>query len=58
MGKRDASFDLDLPFPRKRYRPGVDAMPQPAPASWKITGMNDQHAYLPSPLAMRPRLAI
>ena len=21
-------------------------MPQPAPASWKITGMNDQHAYL------------
>ena len=46
MGKRDASFDLDLPFPRKRYRQGVDAMPQPAPASWKITGMNDQHAYL------------
>lgn len=46
MGKRDASFDLDLPFARKRYRPGVDTSPQLAPASWKITGMNDQHAYL------------
>ena len=46
MGKRDASFDLDLPFARKRYRPGLDAEPRPAPASWKVTGMNDQHAYL------------
>jgi D-serine dehydratase len=46
MGKRDASFDLDLPVPTKRYRTGVDAAPQPVPASWKITGMNDQHAYL------------
>ena len=46
MGKRDASFDLDLPMPTKRYRTGVDAAPQPVPPSWKITGMNDQHAYL------------
>jgi D-serine dehydratase len=46
MGKRDASFDIDLPVPIKRYRDGVDAAPQPVPASWKITGMNDQHAYL------------
>jgi D-serine dehydratase len=46
MGKRDASFDLDLPVPGKRYRIGVDAVPQPVPESWKITGMNDQHAYL------------
>jgi D-serine dehydratase len=46
MGKRDASFDLDLPVARKRYRPGVDTTPQSVPTSWKITGMNDQHAYL------------
>jgi len=46
MGKRDASFDLDLPVPIKRYSSGVDAVPQPVPASWKVTGMNDQHAYL------------
>jgi D-serine dehydratase len=46
MGKRDASFDLEMPIVSKRYRPGTDATPQPAPASWKIANMNDQHAYL------------
>ncbi len=46
MGKRDASFDLDLPVPGKRYRPRIDTVPQPVPESWKITAMNDQHAYL------------
>jgi D-serine dehydratase len=46
MGKRDASFDLEMPIVRKRYRPGIDAAPQPVPASWKIANMNDQHAYL------------
>ena len=46
MGKRDASFDLEMPIVRKRYRPGIDTAPQPAPATWKIANMNDQHAYL------------
>src|SRR5438105_354136 len=46
MGKRDASFDLEMPIPGKRYRPGADTSPQPVPASWKIANMNDQHAYL------------
>ena len=46
MGKRDASFDLDMPIPGKRYRPGADTSLQSAPASWKIANMNDQHAYL------------
>ncbi len=49
MGKRDASFDLDMPIPGKRYRPGTDAAPQPVPASWKVANMNDQHAYLRFP---------
>jgi D-serine dehydratase len=46
MGKRDASFDLEMPIVSKRYRPGTDTTPQPVPASWKIANMNDQHAYL------------
>ena len=46
MGKRDASFDLDMPIVSKRYRPGTDTAPQPVPESWKIANMNDQHAYL------------
>jgi D-serine dehydratase len=46
MGKRDASFDLEMPIVRKRYRRGADTAPQPVPASWKIANMNDQHAYL------------
>ena len=46
MGKRDASFDIDLPIPVWRYRPGRDDLPQRAPPAWKISAMNDQHAYL------------
>jgi D-serine dehydratase len=46
MGKRDASFDLEMPIASKRYRPGVYARPRTTPASWKIANMNDQHAYL------------
>ena len=46
MGKRDASFDLEMPIASKRYRRGADTAPQPVPASWKIANMNDQHAYL------------
>jgi D-serine dehydratase len=46
MGKRDASFDLEMPIVSKRYRPGTDTAPQSVPASWKIANMNDQHAYL------------
>jgi D-serine dehydratase len=46
MGKRDASFDLEMPIASKRYRRGADTSPQSVPASWKIANMNDQHAYL------------
>jgi D-serine dehydratase len=49
MGKRDASFDLEMPIPAKRYRPSTDAVPQPAPGSWTIANMNDQHGYLRFP---------
>lgn len=46
MGKRDASFDIDLPRPVWRYRPGEDNEPRPVPSGWSVKGMNDQHAYL------------
>ena len=46
MGKRDASYDIDLPVPHKHHRQGTDRLPRAAPADWKISAMNDQHAYL------------
>ena len=49
MGKRDASFDLDLPRVQWQFRGGRDTLPQPAPGEWKIAAMNDQHAYLRIP---------
>ncbi|HEX5865568.1 MAG TPA: amino acid deaminase, partial [Casimicrobiaceae bacterium] len=56
MGKRDASFDLEMPIASKRYRPGTDTAPQPVPASWKIANMNDQHAYLRSSIDEAPQV--
>ncbi len=46
MGKRDASFDIDLPAPTFWFRAERDDAPQRVPTGWKIAGMNDQHAYL------------
>jgi D-serine dehydratase len=45
MGKRDAAFDAGLPIPALHYRPG-DAGPKAVPASWTLTKMMDQHAYM------------
>ena len=44
-GKRDLSYDLDLPVPIA-WAGLSERAPRPAPASWRIAGMNDQHAYL------------
>jgi D-serine dehydratase len=44
-GKRDLSFDLDLPVP-VWFAPRGQMQPQPAPDTWRVTGLNDQHAYL------------
>ena len=49
MGKRDASFDIDLPRVQWHFRAGRDTLPCPAPDSWQIAGLNDQHAYLHVP---------
>jgi len=45
VGKRDISFDLSMPVPIVRAARGsLEAAP--VPAGWKITELNDQHAYL------------
>ncbi|MDB5907556.1 MAG: serine deaminase [Massilia sp.] len=48
MGKRDASYDIELPLPLFAHRPGADA-PTPLPPGCTIFKMNDQHAYLELP---------
>ncbi|MDP9914351.1 D-serine dehydratase, partial [Variovorax boronicumulans] len=45
VGKRDISFDLSMPVPIARAARGA-LQPQGVPAGWKITALNDQHAYL------------
>ena len=45
VGKRDISYDLEMPVPIKRAARGV-MVTSDVPASWTITGLNDQHAYL------------
>ncbi|WP_225784154.1 amino acid deaminase [Xenophilus sp. Marseille-Q4582] len=44
-GKRDLSFDMGLPMPIARAAPGA-RQACAAPSGWRITGLNDQHAYL------------
>jgi D-serine dehydratase len=48
FGKRDAAFDLGLPIPAMRFRPGQQT-PKPAPPEWKVTRMWDQHASMQIP---------
>jgi D-serine dehydratase len=48
MGKRDASYDVDLPIPLLAHRPGPGA-PAALPEGCSIVKMNDQHAYLQLP---------
>ena len=45
MGKRDVSFDMDLPIPLWRAKVG-DTSTRRVPSHWQITALNDQHAYL------------
>jgi len=44
-GRRDVSFDIEMPIPFARAARGVTT-PAGVPASWKVTALNDQHAYL------------
>lgn len=44
-GKRDISYDLELPVPLAFCARGGTSVTA-SPADWKITALNDQHAYL------------
>ena len=50
VGKRDISHDLGWPLPLARV-PRGGHRPQPVPADWTISGLNDQHGYLRGALA-------
>ncbi|RCW74565.1 amino acid deaminase [Pseudorhodoferax soli] len=44
-GRRDISYDQEMPIPFARAPRGMPA-PQAIPASWTVTALNDQHAFL------------
>lgn len=49
MGRRDVSFDVDLPVVEQWYRPGLHETPQDVGAGFKVVALNDQHAFLDVP---------
>ncbi|MDO8250106.1 MAG: amino acid deaminase [Rhodoferax sp.] len=44
-GRRDISYDLEMPIPQ-RYAARGERQVRAVPADWKISALNDQHAYL------------
>lgn len=44
-GRRDVSYDLEMPIPTWFAAKG-QRQATPAPKGWKISALNDQHAYL------------
>jgi D-serine dehydratase len=50
MGKRDVSYDVEMPRPIAWYRAGVHELPRVSPDDWRIVKLNDQHAYMEVPV--------
>ncbi|ROZ69636.1 amino acid deaminase [Ramlibacter sp. WS9] len=44
-GRRDISYDLEMPIPLRHAARGT-RQADAVPAGWKISALNDQHAYL------------
>jgi D-serine dehydratase len=44
-GRRDMSYDLEMPIPQQLAPRGA-MVASPVPAHWKISALNDHHAYL------------
>jgi D-serine dehydratase len=44
-GRRDVSYDLEMPLPQRHAVRG-SMQAHAVPADWKISALNDQHAYL------------
>jgi D-serine dehydratase len=49
VGKRDISYDTDLPLPEQWFRPGLHQRPQRLGEGFTVSGLNDQHAYVRMP---------
>jgi len=49
MGRRDVSFDADLPVPLKWFRPGLHERPQTLGEGFSVSALNDQHAFVRMP---------
>ena len=49
LGKRDISYDVDMPFPLHWYRPEESNLPHMIGPGHEIIQLNDQHAYLKLP---------
>jgi D-serine dehydratase len=49
VGKRDISYDVDLPVPTLWFRPGLHDAPVSIPEGVAVTELNDQHAHLSLP---------
>jgi D-serine dehydratase len=61
LGKRDVSFDMGLPVPLKRYRPGGPADFTDLRGKAEIVRLNDHHGYLKFAgldLAVKDRIAV
>ena len=48
-GKRDVSYDIELPVAEQWFRPGHMKQPARVASGMVITALNDQHAYLTFP---------
>lgn len=48
LGRRDISYDMELPRVLWWFRPGLHTAPQAAPPTLAVVGLNDQHAYVDS----------
>jgi D-serine dehydratase len=50
MGRRDVSYDVELPVPLLWYRPGLHQAPVAVGAGHAVAGLYDQHCCLDCPL--------
>jgi D-serine dehydratase len=49
FGKRDASYDAELPRPLRWYRPSLHDQPVPVPPGCRVSKLFDQHASVDAP---------
>jgi D-serine dehydratase len=49
VGKRDCSYDIELPRVTQWHRPGESDAPRPLSNGYRVLKLNDQHAYVQVP---------